>query len=56
MMKMRWMKRAALLMAIAMALGLAACGKLDPDDGVVRLRWVTYGGAVPADEFYYAAD
>lgn len=49
MMKNRWMKWAALLVAIAMALPLTACGRLDSGDGVVRLRWVTYGGAVPAD-------
>ena len=48
-MKKRWMKWAALLVAIAMALPLTACGRLDSGDGVVRLRWVTYGGAVPAD-------
>ena len=49
MMKNRWMKWAALLVAIAMALPLAACGRLEADKGVVRLRWVTYGGSVPAD-------
>ena len=26
-----------------------ACGKLDSNEDIIRLRWVTYGGAVPAD-------
>ena len=48
-MKKQWMKRAALLLAMAMALLLTACGGEDAGDKVVRLRWVTYGDAVPAD-------
>lgn len=48
-MKKRWMKWAALLLALVMALGLTACGKPEGEDKVIRLRWVTYGAAVPAD-------
>jgi putative aldouronate transport system substrate-binding protein len=48
-MKHRWRKWAALLLTVALALPLGACGKRASDDGVVRLRWVTYGGSVPAD-------
>ena len=49
MMNKRWIKWTALLLAMAMVLPLAACGRLDPNDDIIRLRWVTYGGAVPAD-------
>lgn len=48
-MKHRWRRWAALLLTVALALPLGACGKRASDDGVVRLRWVTYGGSVPAD-------
>ena len=37
-----------LVIALA-ALSLTACGRRDADDGVVRLRWVTYSVEVPAD-------
>ena len=43
------MKRAALLLAMLMALGLTACEKRENEDKVIRLRWVTYGDMVPAD-------
>ena len=48
-MKNRWIKTTAVLLSLILALSLTGCRHRDTADGVIRLRWVTYGSSVPAD-------